>query len=359
MGKYKLAILKNEDPFDHEPWIQACENRREEVEYQVIDLTQHDWFERIDSFRPSLCLLKPSGKTELFRTLYQERVDVIVHALNLPVFPSYIEIKIYENKKFFAYWAVAENVPHPQTWVFYNPMEALEFSRYTRLPIVGKKNIGASGKGVKIIRSGADLERYIRIAFTEGIASRTGPRLEKGRLLARLVRKLSHPRELANRLSTYKAIAGDRQKGYLILQEFINHDFEWRVVRIGDSFFAHKKLKDGDKASGTLLKDYGNPPLELLDFVYDLTETHDFHSVAVDLFEHGSSYLVNEIQCIFGQSDPFQMMVDGRIGRYVRKSSVWVFEEGGFAKNACYDLRLDWVLTKLKNRAPEFYPTAD
>lgn len=354
MQKYKLAILKNEDPFDHEPWVQACENRRAELEFRVIDLTLHDWFERISTFKPSLCLLKPAGKTELFRSLYQERVDVIVHDLGLPVFPSFDELRIYENKKFFAYWAKSVSLPHPQTWVFYNQKEALEFTRQACLPIVGKKNIGASGKGVIIIRSREDFEGYVRKAFADGIASRTGPRLEKGRLLARLLNKLSHPRELANRLNTYKAIAEDRQKGYLILQEFIPHDFEWRAVRIGASYFAHKKLKDGDKASGTLLKDYGNPPLDLLDFVHKITEESGFHSVAVDLFEHESGYLVNEIQCIFGQSDQFQMRVDGKAGRYLRRNGRWEFETGDFAANACYDLRLDWVLTQLKNGLSEF-----
>jgi len=166
-------------------------------------------------------------------------------------------------------------------------------------------------------------------------------------LLSRLYNKLVRPKELINRLSTYKAVASDKQKGFLILQEYISHEFEWRAVRIGDSFFAHKKLKDGDKASGTLLKNYDGPPLELLDFVRELTERFKFYSVAVDVFEGDSGYLVNEIQCIFGQSDSFQMMVNGQMGRYVRSNEEWIFEEGDFAANACYNLRLDWVLNHI------------
>ena len=84
------------------------------------------------------------------------------------------------------------------------------------------------------------------------------------------------------------------------------------MVRIGDSFFAHKKLKILEKSSGSLLKNYDSPPLKLLDFVKAITDKHGFYSQAVDIFESERGYLVNEMQCIFGQSDPYQMMVDGR-----------------------------------------------
>ena len=46
------------------------------------------------------------------------------------------------------------------------------------------------------------------------------------------------------------------------------------------------------------------------------------------------------MQCIFGQSDDYQMMVDNQIGRYVFKENNWVFEKGNFNMNESYDLRL-------------------
>lgn len=348
----KIAVLKNEDSFDHQPWILACNTFKDKVEYQEIDLTAQDWLQQIKSFNPDACVLKPSGRTELFRNLYLERAEILNKDLCMPLFPSYDELRIYENKKYFAYWAQANCVPHPATRVFYHKNEALGYASKAPLPVVGKKNLGASGNGVRILKERDELRDYVAQAFGSGVVSRTGPKLEKGRLLGRLWDKLTHPRELANRLKTYRDVAADRQKGFVILQDYVPHEFEWRAVRIGNSFFAHKKLKVGDKASGTLLKDYCNPPLALLDFVYSLTQDFGFRSVAVDVFEDGKNgYLVNEIQCIFGQSDAFQMMVDGKAGRYVREDGAWIFEEGDFAANACYNLRLDWVLSHL-NQAP-------
>ena len=58
---------------------------------------------------------------------------------------------------------------------------------------------------------------------------------------------------------------------------------------------------------------------------------------------------MNEMQCIFGQSDGYQMKVDEKIGRYRWQDNNWIFEEGDFAKNACYSLRLDFVISQLEN----------
>ena len=70
-------------------------------------------------------------------------------------------------------------------------------------------------------------------------------------------------------------------------------------------------------SSGSLLKEYCNPPLELLDYVKSITDQFNFYSQAIDLFEYNGNYLINEMQCIFGQSDSYQMKVNDEIGRYV------------------------------------------
>jgi hypothetical protein len=109
-------------------------------------------------------------------------------------------------------------------------------------------------------------------------------------------------------------------------------------------------LKLGEKASGSLLKNYDNPPLELFDFVKKITDKHQFYSQAIDVFQVGDLFLVNEMQCIFGQSDSFQMMVDGRIGRYRYIENNWKFEEGDFNQLECYSLRIQHVIDKSRKR---------
>ena len=351
MQKTKFAILRNEDPYDHLLWEKACEAYASQLEYETIDITNSDWLTKIQSYNPSFLLLKPPGKTRLFHNLYIERVAILVFDLGYKTYPSFNEIRIYENKRFFSYWAKAHSIPHPKTYVFYDRKEAIEDTKDIRLPIVGKMNIGASGKGIVFLKSRHDLIQYINKAFREGIRSKTGPKLKQGKIIKRILAKIKNHKELINRLKTYKAILSDKQIGFIILQEYIPHSFEWRVIRIGDSFFAHKKLVTSDKASGSLIKKYENPPIDLLNYVKDLTDRFCFFSQSVDIFEpKEGEFLVNEMQCIFGQSDPYQMLVNGMPGRYRYICNDWVFEKGMFNDNESFNLRVNHILSLIKNQ---------
>ena len=345
-----FIILKNESPDDHQVWVESCKRMAEHLTHEVVDVTKNDWLDRLVSIPRVDCLLaKPGGLTAPFKQLYDERVSILVKELGYRVFPSLGEILIYENKRYLSYWLQANRVPHPATNVFYHQQEATSFVDQASLPLVAKMNIGASGSGVTIIKTRALARQYVQKAFETGITSRSGPRLDKGRLLTRAWKKLTHPAELKRRLSTYKNIARDAQKEFVLFQEFVPHDFEWRVVRIGDSFFAHKKMVKNEKASGLLLKEYGNPPLTLLTFVKAITDRAGFYSQAVDIFESTRGYLVNEMQCIFGQSDPYQMLVDGKPGRYVWTAGEWRFEDGMYNTNKSYDLRIQSLLSRLQD----------
>jgi hypothetical protein len=337
----KFVILSNEIAGSELKWKLACEKMN--AEHIVVDISKANWLELIENYKPTILLTRPAGLTTPFKILYDERLEILVNELNYFCFPSLKEVLIYENKKYFSYWLKANKIPHPQTDVFYFEKEALDWlnSSNVKLPIVAKTNIGASGSGVVIIETKEELQTYIQSTFSgKGATKRVGPNLKKGRILQRGIRLLSKPKTLFKKIDVYKARALDVQKDFVLFQEHIPHTFEWRVVRMGDSFFAHKKLMLGNMTSGSLLKDYGNPPLALLDFVKSITDKHKLHSQAVDVFESPNGYLVNEMQCIFGQSDAFQMKVDDCIGRYTFQNGGWKFEAGEFNTNESYDLRL-------------------
>ena len=345
--KKKAIILRNELEYDHILWERACENYHDQVEYRVVNLTSNNWLEEIQKEPFDILLAKPGGLTAPFKQLYDERIYILVYVLGYRIYPSPLEIFIYENKRFLSSWLKANNIPHPKTEVFYNYEEALNYIRSTPYPIVAKTNIGASGSGVTIISNNNDAQNYIKATFSgKGSPQRTGPNREKGDFMKRGFHYIIHPSGIAKKFNIYKTKAANRQKDFVIFQEYIPHEFEWRVVRIGDSFFAHKKLKSGEKSSGSLLKNYDNPPLEVLDFVRQITDNQKFCSQAIDIFESSRGYLVNEMQCIFGQSDPYQMLIDGIPGRYRNlNNNKWTFEKGDFAKNACYNLRLEFIIS--------------
>ncbi|MBN1217148.1 MAG: hypothetical protein JXA99_17140 [Candidatus Lokiarchaeota archaeon] len=346
----KITILGNEDKNENVLWIKSLEKHRERIEYDVIDLTKSDWFKKIEHCKSDLYLTKPPGLNSISKQLYDERIWIINKILKFPIYPSFEEVLVYENKRLLSCFLAGNNISCPKTSVFYFKDEALEFLNNCQYPIVGKFSIGASGYGIKIINTQKRAEDYIKTAFSsKGLTRKWGPNFNYGNWGKRIGRYLKGERKLSDKIKTYSLQKAETQKGFVILQEFIPHDFEWRCVRIGDSYFAHKKMKKGDKTSGTLMKNYDNPPLYLFDFVKELTERIDFKSVAIDLFEYPErNFLINEIQCFFGQSDPYQMKVDDKPGRYIISEKKWIFEEGYFCTNECFDLRLDHALSLIK-----------
>jgi glutathione synthase/RimK-type ligase-like ATP-grasp enzyme len=349
--KIRFIILANERVDDHLLWIRACEKYKEKNSFRIVNLTSDNWMEEIRSEPFDILLAKPGGVTSAFKQLYDERIFILGKVLQYIIYPSPDEIFIYENKRFLSFWLKANEIPHPVTHVYYNIAEAEQFLKRGSYPVIGKVNIGASGSGVAILNDENEAVKYLKQIFSDkGARRRHWPNLNTGGWGKRALSYLKNPSSLGSKIKLYKTIARDIQKDFVIFQEFIPHSFEWRVVRIGDSFFAHKKLKSGDKASGALLKSYCDPPSGLLDFVKEITDKHNFLSQAVDIFESERGYLVNEMQCIFGQSDPHQMIVNGKPGRYIFIDAKWVFEEGDFNSNESYDARVLWLIEKYEDQ---------
>ncbi len=348
--KVFVGILCNENEDDHIPWIKACDHFPQQIEYRLINFTGCNWWEEITARHFDWFLAKPSGISSSFKQLYDERIHIMA-GLGMQIFPTPQEIYIYENKRYFYSWLRAHKLPHPVTKVCYHKHEADSFVGNAIYPLVAKTNIGASGSGVAMIKNKQEAQEYILASFSDkGAPKRWGPNMSKGNWLKRGFHYVLHPGEIKKKMDVYQAKRMERQKGFVLLQEHVPHDFEWRIVVIGDSYFAHKKLKLGEKASGSLLKNYDNPPVHLFDFAKSIVDRFAFKSQAIDLFEKSNGELIiNEMQCIFGQSDPFQMMVDNRPGRYRFLDDRWIFEEGDFNQNQSYNLRLEYLLSAVNS----------
>ena len=185
MINYKFLILTNEAQDEHIFWEEACKaNSR--VSYSVVDLTKNTWLEDIQKDDFDFLLAKPGGLTAPFKQLYDERIYILANELNYKIYPSQTEIFIYENKRFISFWLKAHRIPHPKTNVFYDIKEAKDFLNETSGVIVAKTNIGASGSGVRILRTDKEKNDYCYNTFIgKGAPRRTGPNFEKGGILKR------------------------------------------------------------------------------------------------------------------------------------------------------------------------------
>lgn len=187
-----VAILQNEVPDDHVLWVRACAERAHEITWEVVDLTRADWFERMCQSQFDAMLATPPGWNTAFRILFDERLTILHRVLGIPVYPSFEEIQIYENKKYLSYWLKARGIPHPPTWVFYYRDEALDWLRHASFPLVAKTSIGGGGSGVVFLKDEKAARRYIENVFSgRGTSPSRTQMAKKGVLNARAAQNTS------------------------------------------------------------------------------------------------------------------------------------------------------------------------
>jgi len=299
-------------------YMAACEELK--VAYNLVDLMSADW---LDSFRRSNCdihVVWPPVMWRYWKDQFEERLQILREHEHAAVYPDPPLLWMFESKKRMAYFLSARRYPHPETRVFYQKDEACDYVRQAALPLVFKMDMGSGARGVRIVRTRREAFGIIRRAFGKGV-------------------------------STWSLGPYERERGWVVFQEYVPVASEWRAVRIGDSYFAYRKERMGDYHSGTKKKIWGQPPLALLEFVRAMTEREHFPSVSLDIFETtDGQYLINEIQVYFGTSAIHQMMIDGKPCRYRYdcSASEWKLEYGDFCRNACCNLRVMDVLNRVQ-----------
>jgi hypothetical protein len=312
----RLGIIRSFN-FWHQYYTAAC--RELQVPYCTIDIERADWMEQARSSGCAAFLVWPTAALSVWKQMYDERLVMLARLSGKLVYPELNAMWIYESKRRVHYWLAAAGFPHPETWIFYDREEAMAFAETSELPIVSKTDLGAVSSGVRILRNRDQVRRVVRAAFGRGILRRSADRR-------------------------------DREWGNVLFQRFIPEASEWRIIRIGESYFGYEKIRVGDFHSGTAKWRYIRPPDNLLDLAYKLTDRGDFTSMSVDiLVDQAGNHYVNELQGVFGMLKDYACMVDGKTGRMLHDGTTgaWRFEEGDFCRNRMCNLRVQVVLRLL------------
>lgn len=332
----KLGILTSTND-SYLKYVTACDEA--EIPYEIVDILAADWVERI---RKSDCdgfLARPPCDFQERKSMYDERLYFLSHMMGRRLYPSYDELFIYENKRAVSYFLDIHNFPHPQTNVFVRKADAITHMETCDLPVVFKSNIGASATQVQVVR-----DRAQGMSIIQQVFGRIHPELAVG-FIGYHFKGIPVP------------LVGRMQRHYVIMQEFIPIKWEWRIIKIGKSYFGHRRLLKGDFASGAKIFAWGAPPEELLWLVKKVCDTGNFDSISMDVFETlDGHFLINELQSIFGSQEASQMRIDDRPGRYVLVDGRFVFEEGVFNKHKSYPLRVADFVEKLRAEKAEAHP---
>lgn len=309
-----LGIIEEQRNF-HYFYIAACEEMN--VPYILIDLTKSNW---IDIVKQSGCkgiLVWPSASSTVIKNMFDERIKVINEDLGFTIFPSYNEMWVWESKRRMHYWFEANNIKHPQGWIFYDYDEARAFLEHSSFPLVFKTNHGDSSQGVKILRKKAHALKILNKCFGAGVNMGAG-------------------------------FAKDLEWGSIFFQKFIENPIEWRIIRIGDSYFGYQKVRRGDFASGSGDAVFTDIPFHILSYVRDITDNHNLKSISFDvLLDNDNNFYMIEIQSLFGDTKAKRkLVIDGEPGRYKYDydKENWFFEKGIFDQNNCGNLRVAYLL---------------
>jgi hypothetical protein len=300
--------------------VAACRDLK--VGYKVIDLLASDWLPRVVGSGCAAFLATPPTLADIQHRVFEERLWCLSKDVGALLCPTFEELYLWESKRRMHDWLVAHDVPHPATWVFVHRDEAMEFCRGAEYPMVAKTDAGAASSGVFVLRDRRSAERLVVQSFGRGIPRLTGD-------------------------------MRGREKGALLFQEFVPHDFEWRVVRIGRHFLCRRKTRVGDYASGSGAIEWAEPPKGMLDFARLVTDAGGFRHITLDVFKEPSrtgrpEFLVNELQAIVGLKD---VLTNAHTGVWRRDTSTaeWLFESGAYHQNACANLRVKMLLGELQS----------
>jgi len=324
----KLALLHDNDNL-HINTLKSLEELN--LDYTLINLDSNDWLDVLRQEKFDGVLVRSNPKSFFNLSFYNEVVYVIENHLEIPVDPSFNELYVYENKRMMYYWLAANGYNHTPTWIFKDKKLALSFLKsYPASQLVFKSATGSGASGVKIV-SKSKAKLLTRLVFTN-----------------KLTINIGFIRFAQTRWGFRRPILNDIHYDHVIFQEKLNILVEWRIIKIGESYFGHQKLDNNGYHSGSNLVGWVKPSTDLLDLVKSICEKGKFNTMNVDIFETvDGKYYVNELQTHFGSYNPSQMYVDGIPGRFTFDNNEWVFEKGVFNRNGSTLLRLESFLKNL------------
>jgi glutathione synthase/RimK-type ligase-like ATP-grasp enzyme len=309
-SKYTVGILK-ENWHLHSSYISAIQELK--ISYRVIDFFTENWLEDLKSKPIDFLIARPSVQYTPWKDMFDNRLKLLNDSYDIPVFPNYDELWIWESKLRTLDWLKINDLPHPTSHIFYDYNELIQYSNNCDYPIVYKASSGSGTSGVKILDNSSQLKSVAKKVFNSGLRS-------------------------------YRKHKLDKEHGFVILQNYLDDVKEWRIIRIGDYYFGFEKLKSGEFHSGSQNFGYGMPPLKCLDLVKEVTDKYDFKYVDIDVFiTNKGEYLINEIQPYFGQKDDRELLnIDGESGRLTHNdvTKSWDFEKGEFCRNNLCNLRI-------------------
>jgi hypothetical protein len=292
------------------------------VAYKVIDIFSANWIKEFEKSECDLYLIAPEDFLVIWSRLIDDRLRFLVSNMGKTVFPSVESLWIGSSKQRMTNWLSINHCPQPETRVFYYEEEAIDYILTTNFPQVIKLDYSTGSGGVWIVNDKKKAFNLVKKAFRGGITSKN-------------------------------MAVTNRQWRHILFQEHIANAKEWRLIRIGDYYFGYGKLKIGDFHSGSGGSIWSAPPIYVFNLFREIADLGHFENISMDILEtqDGQLYII-EVHSVFGAFDTAQFYFNGKPGRYLydKDNDKWIFEEGRYCENSCYNLRVEVCLQNMVNQ---------
>jgi glutathione synthase/RimK-type ligase-like ATP-grasp enzyme len=214
-----------------------------------------------------------SGIMWHFNHLFPEDILMARNVLNsaevmgLKACPNFNANWHFDDKLAQKYLFEALNLPAAKAWAFYDSNKALEFAEICDLPIVAKLRRGAGSYNVRLLKTHAEVKKYVGMMFTKGFSPSPAP-LADARTKFKVAASNGGIYGLYRRLKKaprfFQVVAKNKkfsstEKGYVYFLEFYrNNTSDIRVSVVGNRAWAFQRLtRENDfRASGSGKLDY-------------------------------------------------------------------------------------------------------
>lgn len=250
----------------------------------------------------------PQDKQSAQRILY-----TIEHYLDIPVYPDSRTAWHYDEKMFQFYLLQALQAPVPQTWLFWDKEQALEWARTAPYPVVFKLSTGAGSSNVLKVENEEEAISLIKRAFERGIFPYTMNEFKKASFFPRTK---AQTRDILHRLkdaihyvwhADYPRLHPAWWKpeyGYAYFQEFLpRNEFDTRISVIGNRAFGYRRMNRPNdfRASGSGNFDVNPDSMDkkCVEIAFQMSKQGNFQSMAYDFLVKNGEPVICEISYTF------------------------------------------------------------
>ena len=237
----KIAIIEDSGCISPEyfwckTWALLCDNNN--IPYEVFDSWKENFIRGVIDYQPDIILwrsgqiFKNTEKDVIKKDMWQRWV--LEKNVGKKIVPDWNVHNLYENKILQTYLFQIQQIPHPETHIFFDYQDADIFLKSVIYPLVIKANAGAGSKSMRFCNNYDEAKKQLDENFNEGL------------------------------VYFHKF----REKNIFYAQEYVPAPGIWRIVMIGDDigYSFYQNNRPGTKiASSQGFDSYPPTPVELLD----------------------------------------------------------------------------------------------